>query len=51
MREYEIKGLSAAQMILVTRSLQIMNHLVEDEEELVLVAEILEKIRKSASAD
>lgn len=51
MKEYEIKGLSAEQMILVTRSLQIMNRLTEDEEELFLVAEILEKIKKSVEAD
>ena len=51
MREYEIKGLSDEEIILIVKSLQVTNLESDDDEELNLISEILGKIRKAIEAD
>lgn len=51
MKEYEIKGLSNEEIVLIVKSLLATNRASNDHKERDLINEVLEKMRKSVEAD
>lgn len=51
MKEYEIKGLSNEEIVLIVKSLLATNRASNDDKELDLINGVLEKMRKSVEAD
>ena len=51
MKEYEIKELSAEEVTLIVKSLSVINHASNDDDELNLINEVLRKIKRSVEAD